>query len=98
MLESNVHDILCFEACDISVLSLIHVDYLIIFFQFSLQLESHLIIFGTVCTAQFVVMFTGCNGPEDTKRSCCAYISRSTRYLRSLLKEQVRFIFFWKKD
>ncbi|CAA2995311.1 Hypothetical predicted protein [Olea europaea subsp. europaea] len=41
-----------------------------------------------VCTAQFVVMFTGCNGPEDTKRSCCAYISRSTRYLRSLLKEQ----------
>ncbi|KAL2533456.1 hypothetical protein Adt_06807 [Abeliophyllum distichum] len=41
-----------------------------------------------VCTAQFVVMFTGCNGSEDTKRSCCAYISRSTRYLRSLLKEQ----------
>ncbi|CAI9780265.1 unnamed protein product [Fraxinus pennsylvanica] len=41
-----------------------------------------------VCTAQFVVMFTGCNGSVRTKRSCCAYISRSTRYLRSLLKEQ----------
>ncbi|XP_071910814.1 uncharacterized protein [Coffea arabica] len=40
-----------------------------------------------VCTAQFVVMFTACDGPKETKRSCNAYISQSTRGLRSLLKE-----------
>ncbi|CAI9097535.1 OLC1v1033987C1 [Oldenlandia corymbosa var. corymbosa] len=40
-----------------------------------------------VCTSQFVVMFTACDGPKNAKRTCNAYISRSTRGLRSLLKE-----------
>ncbi|KAK3024428.1 hypothetical protein RJ639_044602 [Escallonia herrerae] len=41
-----------------------------------------------VCTAQFVVVFTGGNGcKEEAKRMCNAYISQSTRGLRSLLKE-----------
>ncbi|KAL3535994.1 hypothetical protein ACH5RR_004455 [Cinchona calisaya] len=40
-----------------------------------------------VCTAQFVVMFIACDGPKETKRTCNAYISQSTRGLRSLLKE-----------
>lgn len=40
-----------------------------------------------VCTAQFVVMFTACGGPKEAKHSCNAYISQSTRGLRSLLKE-----------
>ncbi|KAK3003558.1 hypothetical protein RJ639_018807 [Escallonia herrerae] len=41
-----------------------------------------------VCTVQFVVVFTGGNGcEEEAKRMCNAYISQSTRGLRSLLKE-----------
>ncbi|OVA02371.1 Donson [Macleaya cordata] len=41
-----------------------------------------------VCTSQFVVMFTGGHSGGKTKRSCNAYISQSTRGLRSLLREQ----------
>ncbi|XP_068635393.1 uncharacterized protein [Aristolochia californica] len=37
-------------------------------------------------TSQFVVMFIGCNS-EKTKQSCNAYLSQSTRGLRSLLRE-----------
>ncbi|XP_058204348.1 uncharacterized protein LOC131318529 [Rhododendron vialii] len=40
-----------------------------------------------VCTAQFVVMFIGRGDSKESKRSCNAYISQSTRSLRSLLKE-----------
>ncbi|KAB1222510.1 Protein downstream neighbor of Son [Morella rubra] len=40
-----------------------------------------------VCTSNFVLMFNGGEGSRKTKRSCCAYISRSTRGLRSLLRE-----------
>uniref|UniRef100_A0A5B6YNX2 Protein downstream neighbor of Son n=1 Tax=Davidia involucrata TaxID=16924 RepID=A0A5B6YNX2_DAVIN len=40
-----------------------------------------------VCTAQFVVMFTAADGSTETKRLCNAYISQSTRGLRSLLRE-----------
>ncbi|KAK1404629.1 Protein downstream neighbor of Son [Heracleum sosnowskyi] len=40
-----------------------------------------------VCTAQFVVMFTSANILKDGKVVCNAYISQSTRSLRSLLKE-----------
>ncbi|MED6106202.1 hypothetical protein PIB30_002655 [Stylosanthes scabra] len=40
-----------------------------------------------VCTSQFVVMFTGGDGSGSSKCSCNAYISQSTRGLRSLLKE-----------
>ncbi|XP_031395522.1 protein downstream neighbor of Son isoform X1 [Punica granatum] len=40
-----------------------------------------------VCTSQFVVMFTGNNEFERTKQACNAYVSRSTRGLRSLLRE-----------
>lgn len=40
-----------------------------------------------VCTAQFVVMFTGGDGSGRSKCSCSAYISQSTQGLRSLLKE-----------
>ncbi|XP_059668609.1 uncharacterized protein LOC132313713 [Cornus florida] len=40
-----------------------------------------------VCTAQFVVMFSAADGSMETKRSCNAYISQSTRGLRSLLRE-----------
>ncbi|KAI8562812.1 hypothetical protein RHMOL_Rhmol03G0064200 [Rhododendron molle] len=40
-----------------------------------------------VCTAQFVVMFIGHGDSKESKRSCNAYISQSTRSLRSLLKE-----------
>ncbi|KAK7337349.1 hypothetical protein VNO77_17916 [Canavalia gladiata] len=40
-----------------------------------------------VCTSQFVVLFTGGNGSGRSKCSCNAYISQSTRGLRSLLRE-----------
>ncbi|KAI4348844.1 hypothetical protein L6164_009514 [Bauhinia variegata] len=42
-----------------------------------------------VCTSQFVVMFTGGDGSgrSRSKCSCKAYISQSTRGLRSLLRE-----------
>ncbi|XP_061372133.1 uncharacterized protein LOC133314644 [Gastrolobium bilobum] len=40
-----------------------------------------------VCTSQFVVMFTGGDGSRRSKCSCNAYVSRSTRGLRSLLRE-----------
>ena len=40
-----------------------------------------------VCTSQFVVMFTGGDGSGKSKCLCNAYISQSTRGLRSLLKE-----------
>ncbi|RDX97038.1 Protein downstream neighbor of Son [Mucuna pruriens] len=40
-----------------------------------------------VCTAQFVVMFTGGDGSRRSKCSCNAYVSQSTQGLRSLLRE-----------
>ncbi|XP_004494284.1 uncharacterized protein [Cicer arietinum] len=40
-----------------------------------------------VCTSQFVVMFTGGDGSGQSKCSCNAYISQSTRGFRSLLRE-----------
>ncbi|CAJ1881385.1 unnamed protein product [Sphenostylis stenocarpa] len=40
-----------------------------------------------VCTAQFVVMFTGGDSSGKYKCSCNAYISQSTQGLRSLLRE-----------
>ncbi|KAB5519591.1 hypothetical protein DKX38_023910 [Salix brachista] len=40
-----------------------------------------------VCTSQFVVMFTGSDGSGHTKHLCNAYVSQSTRGLRSLLRE-----------
>ncbi|KAL3628163.1 hypothetical protein CASFOL_027209 [Castilleja foliolosa] len=40
-----------------------------------------------VCSAQFVVMFTANDGSSKTKCSCYAYVSQSTRNLRSLLTE-----------
>ncbi|XP_054804413.1 uncharacterized protein LOC129307463 isoform X2 [Prosopis cineraria] len=40
-----------------------------------------------VCTSQFVVMFTGSDGSDRSISSCNAYISQSTRGLRSLLRE-----------
>ncbi|KAB1205646.1 hypothetical protein CJ030_MR7G017818 [Morella rubra] len=40
-----------------------------------------------VCTSNFVLMFNGGEGSRKTKSSCSAYISRSTRGLRSLLRE-----------
>ncbi|KAJ6749898.1 hypothetical protein OIU85_000523 [Salix viminalis] len=40
-----------------------------------------------VCTSQFVVMFTGSEGSGHTKHLCNAYVSQSTRGLRSLLRE-----------
>ncbi|KAK0584310.1 hypothetical protein LWI29_010987 [Acer saccharum] len=40
-----------------------------------------------VCTSYFVVMFTGSDGMGTNKHLCNAYISQSTRGLRSLLKE-----------
>jgi len=46
--------------------------------------------FFVVCTSQFVVMFTGSDGSGCTKHLCNAYISQSTRGLRSLLREHVR--------
>lgn len=47
------------------------------------------ILSGIVCTSQFVVMFTGIDESGKTKSTCGAYISRSTRGLRSLLREHV---------
>ncbi|GJX67090.1 protein downstream neighbor of Son [Tanacetum coccineum] len=41
-----------------------------------------------VCTGQFVAMFTSGTGSMEDTGVCNAYISRSTRTLRSLLKEQ----------
>ncbi|KAJ0806236.1 hypothetical protein HanPI659440_Chr02g0087271 [Helianthus annuus] len=41
-----------------------------------------------VCTGQFVAMFTNGNGTTGSKSVCNAYVSQSTRSLRSLLKEQ----------
>lgn len=43
-----------------------------------------------VCTSHFVVMFNGGDSLGRNKRSCNAYISRSTRGLRSMLREHVR--------
>ncbi|CAN1772577.1 Protein downstream neighbor of son homolog [Linum perenne] len=40
-----------------------------------------------VCTSHFVVMFTSCDSSGDDKALCNAYISQSTRSLRSLLSE-----------
>lgn len=40
-----------------------------------------------VCATQFVVMFTAYDVPNEAKLRCNAYISQSTRGLRSLLKE-----------
>ncbi|KAJ4705446.1 Protein downstream neighbor of Son [Melia azedarach] len=40
-----------------------------------------------VCTSYFVVMFVGSDGLGTNRRSCYAYISQSTRGLRSSLKE-----------
>lgn len=40
-----------------------------------------------VCTSQFVVIFTAVEGRGKVKRTCNAFISQSTRGLRSLLKE-----------
>ncbi|GFY98007.1 hypothetical protein Acr_12g0005480 [Actinidia rufa] len=45
-----------------------------------------------MCTAQFVVMFIGHDGLKESKRTFNAYISQSTRSLRSLLREQVFLI------
>ncbi|XP_020960130.1 protein downstream neighbor of Son-like isoform X2 [Arachis ipaensis] len=44
-----------------------------------------------VCTSQFVVMFIGGDGSGSSKYSCNAYMSQSTRGLRSLLKEHCLF-------
>ncbi|PWA56038.1 donson [Artemisia annua] len=41
-----------------------------------------------VCTGQFVAMFTSGTGSMEDTGVCNAYISQSTRTLRSLLKEQ----------
>lgn len=41
-----------------------------------------------VCTGQFVAMFTSGNGSLGSSGECNAYVSQSTRSLRSLLKEQ----------
>lgn len=46
--------------------------------------------FLIVCTSHFVVMFIGSEGLGINKRLCNAYISQSSRGLRSLLKEHVR--------
>lgn len=43
-----------------------------------------------MCTSHFVVMFNGGDSSGSNKRSCNAYISRSTRGLRSMLREHVR--------
>ncbi|XP_019456446.1 PREDICTED: protein downstream neighbor of Son-like isoform X2 [Lupinus angustifolius] len=40
-----------------------------------------------ICTSQFVVMFTGGDSSKRSNCSCNAYISKSTRGLRSLLRE-----------
>ncbi|KAL9332178.1 hypothetical protein ACSQ67_001788 [Phaseolus vulgaris] len=40
-----------------------------------------------VCSAQFIVMFTGGDSSGKSKCSCNAYISQSTQGLRSLLRE-----------
>ncbi|OMO95037.1 Donson [Corchorus capsularis] len=40
-----------------------------------------------VCTSNFVVMFAAAGGSGRSRKSCQAYISQSTRGLRSLLKE-----------
>ncbi|CAN1772588.1 hypothetical protein LINPERHAP1_LOCUS12246 [Linum perenne] len=40
-----------------------------------------------MCTSHFVVMFTSCDSSGDDKALCNAYISQSTRSLRSLLSE-----------
>lgn len=51
-----------------------------------------------VCTVQFVVMFTISGGPNKTKDSCYAYVSQSTRNLRSILKEYVSIFFLFIDD
>lgn len=62
-------------------------------FHFSVKLYTDLLILFekfVVCTSHFVVMFNCGDGLGRTKRLCNAYISRSTRGLRSLLREHVR--------
>lgn len=56
------------------------------------------LLLSLVCTAQFVVMFTSANSLKEGKVVCNAYISQSTRSLRSLLKEHVRYFSFCLKS
>ncbi|KAF5473425.1 hypothetical protein F2P56_010037 [Juglans regia] len=51
------------------------------------MLRNHFCNLFYVCTSHFVVMFNGGDGLRRTKCSCSAYISRSTKGLRSLLRE-----------
>jgi len=45
-----------------------------------------------VCTSQFVAMFTGSCESGGAKRSCNGYITQSTRRLRAMLKNLVRYV------
>ncbi|KAG5556335.1 hypothetical protein RHGRI_006812 [Rhododendron griersonianum] len=55
-----------------------------------------------VCTAQFVVMFIGHGDSKESKRSCNAYISQSTRSLRAFQRMLVVMIAgskrIWARD
>lgn len=59
----------------------------LLFYLFS-DMHFFLLIYELVCASQFVVMFTGHNDSAN-KTLCNAYISRSTRGLRALLREHV---------
>ncbi|PIN20246.1 hypothetical protein CDL12_07067 [Handroanthus impetiginosus] len=39
-----------------------------------------------VCNGEFIIMFIASDGPNETRCSCYAYMSQSTRNLRSILK------------
>ncbi|OIW11398.1 hypothetical protein TanjilG_10716 [Lupinus angustifolius] len=65
-----------------------HVDWEESFQNLYYMLRKNICGLFYVCTSQFVVMFTGSDTSRRSKCSCNAYISKSTRGLRSLLREQ----------
>ncbi|KAE9585333.1 hypothetical protein Lalb_Chr25g0287841 [Lupinus albus] len=64
-----------------------HVDWEESFRNLYYMLRKNICRLFYVCTSQFVVMFTGSDTSRRAKCSCNAYISKSTRGLRSLLRE-----------
>ncbi|CAL0326692.1 unnamed protein product [Lupinus luteus] len=64
-----------------------HVDWEESFRNLYYMLRKNICRLFYVCTSQFVVMFTGSDTSRRSKGSCNAYISKSTRGLRSLLRE-----------
>ncbi|KAL4304979.1 hypothetical protein AHAS_Ahas16G0032400 [Arachis hypogaea] len=73
-----------------NICGLFYVSILLkMYYEYCMKLSQLFFSRFLVCTSQFVVMFIGGDGSGSSKYSCNAYMSQSTRGLRSLLKEHV---------